>query len=98
MLSNETEELELQKLDMDTDKKKAKVDKKISKINKKKAKTQLKIADDIAFVNENEIKHLKRVISSNKKELKQMLKRVLNLNKLKNMKLLPMSLMKSLMH
>lgn len=68
LLSNETEELELQKLDMDTDKKKAKVDKKISKINKKKAKTQLKIADDIAFVNENEIKHLKREISSNKKE------------------------------
>ena len=68
LLSNETEELELQKLDMDTEKKKAKVDKKISKINKKKAKTQLKIADDIAFVNENEIKHLKREISSNKKE------------------------------
>ena len=68
LLSNETEELELQKLDMDTEKKKAKVDKKISKINKKKAKTQVKIADDIAFVNENEIKHLKREISSNKKE------------------------------
>lgn len=68
LLSNETEELELQKLDIDTDKKKAKVDKKISKINKKKAKAQLKIADDIAFVNENEIKHLKREISSNKKE------------------------------
>lgn len=68
VLSNETEELELQKLDMDTDKKKAKVDKKISKINKKKAKAQLKIADDIAFVNDNEIKHLNREISSNKKE------------------------------
>ena len=68
VLSNETEELELQKLDMDTEKKKAKVDKKISKINKKKAKAQLKIADDIAFVNDNEIKHLNREISSNKKE------------------------------
>ena len=68
VLSNETEELELQKLDMDTDKKKAKVDKKIGKINKKKAKAQLKIADDIAFVNDNEIKHLNREISSNKKE------------------------------
>ena len=68
VLSNETEELELQKLDMDTDKKKAKVDKKISKINNKKAKAQLKIADDIAFVNDNEIKHLNREISSNKKE------------------------------
>jgi hypothetical protein len=68
VLSNENEELELQKLDMDTDKKKAKVDKKISKINKKKAKAQLKIADDIAFVNDNEIKHLNREISSNKKE------------------------------
>ena len=68
VFSNETEELELQKLDMDTDKKKAKVDKKISKINKKKAKAQLKIADDIAFVNDNEIKHLNREISSNKKE------------------------------
>ena len=68
VLSNETEELELQKLDMNTDKKKAKVDKKISKINKKKAKAQLKIADDIAFVNDNEIKHLNREISSNKKE------------------------------
>ncbi|MDB2539130.1 hypothetical protein N9X23_02050, partial [Flavobacteriales bacterium] len=68
VLSNETEELELQKLDMDTDKKKAKLDKKISKINKKKAKAQLKIADDIAFVNDNEIKHLNREISSNKKE------------------------------
>ena len=68
VFSNETEELEFQKLDMDTDKKKAKVDKKISKINKKKAKAQLKIADDIAFVNDNEIKHLNREISSNKKE------------------------------
>ena len=68
VLSNETEELELQKLDMDTEKKKAKVDKKIGKINKKKAKAQLKIADDIAFVNDNEIKHLNREISSNKKE------------------------------
>ncbi len=68
VFSNETEELELQKLDMDTDKKKAKVDKKISKINKKKAKAQLKIADDIAFVNDNEIKHLNREISSYKKE------------------------------
>ena len=68
LLSNETGELELQKLDMDTEKKKGKVDKKISKINKKKAKAQLKIADDIAFVNDNEIKHLNREISSNKKE------------------------------
>ena len=71
LLSNETEELELQKLDIDTDKKKAKVDKKISKINKKKAKAQLKIADDIAFVNDNEIKHLNREISSNKKEFEE---------------------------
>ena len=78
VLSNETEELELQKLDMDTDKKKAKVDKKISKINKKKAKAQLKIADDIAFVNENEIKHLKREISSNKKEFEADVKESFN--------------------
>ena len=68
LLSNENEALELQKLEMDTDKKKAKVDKKINKIDKKKAKTQLKIADDIAFVNDNEIKHLNREISSSKKE------------------------------
>ena len=68
LLSNDTEELELQKLDMSNDKKKAKVDKKIRKINKKKAKVQVKIADDIAFVNDNEIKHLNREISSSKKE------------------------------
>ena len=68
LLSSNTDELMLEKLDMNTDKEKAKIDKKINKINKKKAKAQLKISDDIAFVNDNEIKHLTREISSSKKE------------------------------
>ena len=71
LMSFEIDELELQKLDMNSDKEKTKVDKKISKINKKKAKTQLKIADDIAFVNDNEIKYLNREISSYVKEFNE---------------------------
>ena len=64
LMSFEIDELEQQKLDMNSDKEKAKVDKEISKINKKKAKKQLKIANDIAFVNDSEIKYLNREISS----------------------------------
>ena len=71
LMSFEIDELEQQKLDMNNDKEKAKVDKEISKINKKKAKTQLKIADDIAFVNDSEIKYLNREISSYINEFKE---------------------------
>jgi hypothetical protein len=71
LMSFEIDELEQQKLDMNSDKEKAKVDKEISKINKKKAKTQLKIADDIAFVNDSEIKYLNREISSYINEFKE---------------------------
>jgi len=71
LMSFEIDELELQKLDINSDKEKAKIDKEISKINKKKAKTQLKIADDIAFVNDDEIKYLNREISSYLKEFKE---------------------------
>ena len=65
LLSENIEELEIQM----TNNKKDKVEKKIAKINKKKAKAQIKISDDIAFVNDNEIKHLIREISSIKKEI-----------------------------
>ncbi len=71
LMSFEIDELEQRKLDMNSDKEKAKVDKEISKINKKKAKTQLKIADDIAFVNDSEIKYLNREISSYINEFKE---------------------------
>lgn len=71
LMSFEIDELEQQKLDMNSDKEKAKVDKEISKINKKKAKTQLKIADDIAFVNDSEIKYLNKEISSYINEFKE---------------------------
>ena len=71
LMSFEIDELEQQKLDMNSDKEKAKVDKEISKINKKKAKTQLKIAEDIAFVNDSEIKYLNREISSYINEFKE---------------------------
>ena len=69
LLSENIEELEIQMDGIDTNNKKDKVEKKIAKINKKKAKAQIKISDDIAFVNDNEIKHLIREISSIKKEL-----------------------------
>ena len=49
-------------------KRKAKIDKKILKLNKKKAKAQLKIADDMAFVNEKEINHINNELSSIKKQ------------------------------
>ena len=71
LMSFEIDELELQKLELSLDKEKAIVDKKISQINKKKAKTQLKIADDIAFVNDSEIKYLNREITSYINEFKK---------------------------
>ena len=67
-ISAENEELELQKLDAVNEKEKAKIDKKILKLNKKKAKAQLKIADDMAFVNEKEINHINNELSSIKKQ------------------------------
>ena len=71
LMSFEIDELELQRLDINSDKEKAKVDKEISKINKKKAKKQLKISDDIAFVNDSEIKYLNREITSYINEFKE---------------------------
>ena len=67
-ISAENEELELQKLDVTDEKQKSKIDKKILKLNKKKAKAQLKIADDMAFVNEKEINHINNELSSTKKQ------------------------------
>ena len=67
-ISSENEELELQKLDAANEKEKAKIDKKILKLNKKKAKAQVKIADDMAFVNEKEINHINNELSSIKKQ------------------------------
>ena len=69
VFSSKTDELELQKLDISTDKGQSKIDKKILKLKKKKAKAQLKMSDDMAFVNENELKHLTSEISSTKKEI-----------------------------
>ena len=69
--SNQTDELELQKLDITSGKGQSKIDKKILKLNKKKAKAQLKISDDLAYVNENELKHLNSEIASSKKEISE---------------------------
>ncbi len=71
LMSIEIDQLEQQKTEMKNDNEKAIVDKKINKINKKKAKTQLKIKDDIEFVNDSEIKYLKREISSYINEFKE---------------------------
>ena len=71
LMSIEIDQLEQQKAEMKSDKEKAIVDKKINKINKKKAKIQLKIVDDIEFVNDTEIKYLKREISSYVNEFKE---------------------------
>ena len=68
-ISNQADELELQKLDITSEKGLSKIDKKILKLNKKKAKAQLKMSDDMAFVNENELKHLNSEIASSKKEI-----------------------------
>ena len=68
VIASQKEQLELLKLDVNNDNKNSKIDKKILKLEKKKAKAQLKIADDFAFINENEIKHLNNEISSSKKE------------------------------
>ena len=68
-ISNQADELELQKLDITSEKGLSKIDKKILKLNKKKAKAQLKMSDDMAYVNENELKHLNSEIESSKKEI-----------------------------
>ena len=57
-LSNQQETLEMQKNDLIDEKLIQKVDKKINKIEKKKAKSQLKMADDVAQVNQSEINKL----------------------------------------
>ena len=75
-ISNQADELELQKLDITSEKGLSKIDKKILKLNKK-AKAQLKMSDDMAFVNENELKHLNSEIASSKKEILEINSKVL---------------------
>ena len=67
-LSSQLDNLKLQKLDLSTEKEISKIDKQIKKILKTRAKTELKVVDDMAYVNENEINHLFREISSLKNQ------------------------------
>ena len=67
-LSSQLDNLRLQKLDLSTEKEISKIDKQIKKILKTRAKTELKVVDDMAYVNENEINHLFREISSLKNQ------------------------------
>ncbi|MBL6872046.1 MAG: SPOR domain-containing protein [Flavobacteriales bacterium] len=67
-LSSQLDSLRIQKLDLSTEKEISKIDKQIKKILKTRAKTELKVVDDMAYVNENEINHLFREISSLKKQ------------------------------
>ena len=67
-LKSQQEILELQKNDLIGDKLIAKVDKKIKKIEKKKAKSQIKMADDIAQVNQTEINVLTEQVNSSQKQ------------------------------
>ncbi len=69
LLTAEVDSLKLLKLDLTSEKEIAKIDKEIKKVLKKRAKTELKIADDMAYVNETEINYLLREISSIKKQL-----------------------------
>ena len=67
-LTSQLDNLKLQKLDLSTEKEISKIDKQIKKILKTRAKTELKVVDDMAYVNENEINHLFREISSLKNQ------------------------------
>ena len=67
-LTSQLDNLRLQKLDLSTEKEISKIDKQIKKILKSRAKTELKVVDDMAYVNENEINHLFREISSLKNQ------------------------------
>ena len=67
-LTSQLDNLRLQKLDLSTEKEISKIDKQIKKILKTRAKTELKVVEDMAYVNENEINHLFREISSLKKQ------------------------------
>ena len=67
-LTSQIDNLRIQKLDLSTEKEISKIDKQIKKILKTRAKTELKVVDDMAYVNENEINHLFREISSLKKQ------------------------------
>ena len=69
LLTFEIDTLKLLKLDLTSEKEIAKIDKNIKKILKKRAKTELKIVDDMAYVNETEINYLLSEISSLKKQL-----------------------------
>ena len=67
-LTSQLDNLKLQKLDLSTEKEISNIDKQIKKILKTRAKTELKVVDDMAYVNENEINHLFREISSLKNQ------------------------------
>ena len=67
-LTSQIDNLRIQKLDLSTEKEISKIDKQIKKILKTRAKTELKVLEDMAYVNENEINHLFREISSLKKQ------------------------------
>ena len=69
LLTFEIDTLKLLKLDLTSEKEIAKIDENIKKVLKKRAKTELKIVDDMAYVNETEINYLLREISSLKKQL-----------------------------
>ncbi len=67
-LRNQQQTLEMQKADLVDDKLVQKVEKKIYKIEKKKAKSQLKIADDLAQVNQAEMNKLNEETNASKQQ------------------------------
>ena len=67
-LSIQQETLEMQKADLVNEKLVEKVDKKINKIEKKKAKSQLKMASDVAQVNQAEINKLNEEANASKQQ------------------------------
>ena len=60
----------MQKADLVNEKLVEKVDKKINKIEKKKAKSQLKMASDVAQVNQTEINKLNEEANASKHKLR----------------------------
>ena len=67
-LSNQQQTLEMQKADLVSEKLVEKTDKKIKKIEKKKAKSQLKMAQDIAQVNQAELNKLHEDANASKQQ------------------------------
>ena len=67
-LSIQQETLEMQKADLVNEKLVEKIDKKINKIEKKKAKSQLKMASDVAQVNQAEINKLNEEANASKQQ------------------------------